>query len=798
MDRPKDNQENIRLFNTDWVQSLNNIVEKTESNLKGISSKDDHAHHHYTPMIPCCDDDLARSRVNDDQDRLLAKMKYSRRMENEKFHQEIIANFNAIDQKLLLDAQRSKRDNLALKGEIDELRMMLASHGETELELGEVQKDIDIFNTQNSRRILELETKHMKSMASMGEDINERMNALQDQISVLSKDFTRPKPSSKPNKAVEAALEEALDRIAYLEERIDGIKHPRKSSDNPLSLKAIKDELLQNLDEKNDMIEESKQGLEKRLKHMERRFNSENQEQRQAILDLRSDLEIIAGNKDQLHGSKDIEKKMKLLDQRRRKESQVIQDDLLDIIDQKFIVSQKEKNSKLDRIIRELTDLNRRVDIHEDDMSEITKVIQELDKDRIQDGKTSDALKQKYELLDERIENLSEALIEVNNILNRTSKIQIDHNDLNIIKEACLQDFNTLNERINDVAESIDTITTHVDRNEKEIEAMKLVKQPRVSMIRKDISSPLRSSMSQHLGSNLHKRRVESQENSSRYENIQRLTDQDTFMKMEPRHIHERESVLSGSKINKYLGESFDDGHGSSYQNHPDRVTAFRERSRDGSNEKEIKTNFQSLQRQIMRSPREEQVIVEDVDSYDEKSDDKYVFSSQKKPLSSKQSELTFKADEIFNDRSEKNSNRKKPSETKVTSLERIKEERTSSISKVIDLTDKKSDNNIWGARRPQTNPNMLINENKSSQRTLIVADQPREPENRVQLGPIGGDTLDEESSEGEEFDSDLSVEENEYFKGHIVQKHSDLKKPDPKKAKDNLKDFDADWDFEN
>lgn len=56
-------------------------------------------------------------------------MRYSRKVENEKFHQEVIANFNAFDQKLLLDAQRSKRDVIALKGEIDELRMIVANQG---------------------------------------------------------------------------------------------------------------------------------------------------------------------------------------------------------------------------------------------------------------------------------------------------------------------------------------------------------------------------------------------------------------------------------------------------------------------------------------------------------------------------------------------------------------------------------------------------------------------------------------------------------------------------------------------
>lgn len=274
--------------------------------------------------------------------------------------------------------------------------------------------------------------------------------------------MVRPKlSSSKPNKALESAMAEALDRITYLEEKIDGIKEkePRRGPDNSLSLKAIKNELLQNLDEKHDLIEENKSGLEKRLKHLERRLMTQNQEQKQTIIELRSDMENLNGNQDPLMGTKDMEKKMKLLDQKRRKDNQEIQDEMLELIDQKFVIVQKERNNKLDRILRDLNDFARRVDGHEDDMAEMTKVIQELDRDRIQDGKTTDILKQKYDLLDERIENLSEAIIEINTVVNRSSKIQVDHNDLNVIKEACLQDFNTLNERINDVGETIDNLS---------------------------------------------------------------------------------------------------------------------------------------------------------------------------------------------------------------------------------------------------------------------------------------------------------------------------------------------------
>ena len=274
--------------------------------------------------------------------------------------------------------------------------------------------------------------------------------------------MTKPKTSTGGhNKALENNLADALDRIAYLEERIDGIKLPKKQPET-LSLSAIKNEILQNIDERHEIISEDKQGIEKRLKQLERRITTMNEEQKNINLELKSEIDNISRNPDPLFNTQDIDKKMKQMDQKRRKDNQNIQDDLMDLIDQKFLVVQQERVSKMDRIIREFNEINRRVDIHDDDMEEITKVIQELDRDRIQDGKTSELLKQKYDLLDERIENLSEAVIEVNTIMTKTSKTYVEINDLNVIKEACLQDFNTLNERINDVGETVDMISKRI------------------------------------------------------------------------------------------------------------------------------------------------------------------------------------------------------------------------------------------------------------------------------------------------------------------------------------------------
>lgn len=146
------------------------------------------------------------------------------------------------------------------------------------------------------------------------------------------------------------------------------------------------------------------------------------------------------------------------MDQRRKRDTQDMQDGVLDIIEQKLIVIQKEKANKIDRILKELNEVNKRLDVHDDDLIEITKVIQELDRDRIEDGKATQILQKQYDLLDERIDNISEAIIEINNVVNRNAKITADQNDLNMIKEACLQDFGTLNQRITDVTETLEGV----------------------------------------------------------------------------------------------------------------------------------------------------------------------------------------------------------------------------------------------------------------------------------------------------------------------------------------------------
>jgi hypothetical protein len=316
-----------------------------------------------------------------------------------------------------------------------------------------------------------------------------------------------------------------------------------------------------------------------------------------------------------------------------------------------------------------------------------------------------------------------------------------------------------------------------VDKNEKEIEALKYLKAPKLNAARKDISSPIRSSMSQHLGSNLHKRRSDSQSDLQRTENIQKLAEQDLFLKTESRNVPERESVLSHSRINKYLGESFEEPSDINYNTNVDRVTAYRESARKLSQEKDQKDKFQRLNKNMLRSSPGEEVIVEDIDSgYEEESDRKRHLGSQQKPVSSKQSECTFKADEIFNDRSEQESQKasmkKQPLDPRNVSLQKKLEESKGSNLKdlrKIDLSDQKK-NILLQQNQPLSAPSSNLKDSS--------------PPYKVQLGPIGGDTLDEESSE-EGYESELSLQDNEYFQGHIAQKHQQVSKAKSKSHKE-------------
>lgn len=167
--------------------------------------------------------------------------------------------------------------------------------------------------------------------------------------------------------------------------------------------------------------------------------------------EFRQEIEALGGNTHNMQNTKELEKKMRVMDQKRKRDTQDMQDDVMEIVEQKLIVIQKERATRIERILKDNNEILKRLDIHDDDLTEMTKVIKELDIDRIQDGKSTQILKQEYDILDERLDNMAEAILEINTVVTRNSKISVDNNDLNVIKEACLQDFNTLNDRINDV-----------------------------------------------------------------------------------------------------------------------------------------------------------------------------------------------------------------------------------------------------------------------------------------------------------------------------------------------------------
>jgi len=301
-----------------------------------------------------------------------------------------------------------------------------------------------------------------------------------------------------------------------------------------------------------------------------------------------------------------------------------------------------------------------------------------------------------------------------------------------------------------------------------------MLKQPKLNITRKDFASPLRSSMSQHLGSNLHKKRSDSQSDMYRTENIQKLTDQDGFMKVNQKNLHERESVLSHSKINKYLSESFEDAD-SNFNHGPNKIRAY-----EKSQEKDRQNRFQKMQKNMRRSSPDEDVIVEDIDSYEDRTDE-----IKRTQQSSKRSEYTFKAEEIFNDRSDQDSQHADKKDRAINKETIITVEKTVKIQKIEERKNDKTKNeikNVWGDDKSiSRNKDILVSQGKPIENIVGRQDSSPMPY-KVQLGPVGGDTLDEESSEGEEYESDLSMENNQYFQGS----HDNKKKLEGKCSHNN------------
>lgn len=126
-------QETVKVYNNDWVDSLQNIVDRTESNLKGIGTSNETFYRPIPQTAPCCEEEVLVQRPSVNQ-QLYSNFKFSRRTQREKvseieqdilfqrFYQEVIKNFNTIDQKVFLDSQRCQRDVLNIRNELEELK----------------------------------------------------------------------------------------------------------------------------------------------------------------------------------------------------------------------------------------------------------------------------------------------------------------------------------------------------------------------------------------------------------------------------------------------------------------------------------------------------------------------------------------------------------------------------------------------------------------------------------------------------------------------------------------------------
>ena len=136
----------------------------------------------------------------------IENFKFSRRSERDKvteieqdllfqkFHQEIIKNFNAVDKKILLDSQRNQRDMMNIRGDLEDLRRAtkeLKVVNNNFLDRGELESDIENLRSQTDVKLLEQDTKQMRALTDLNEDLSKKLNMVQDQYSNLQQFYCK-------------------------------------------------------------------------------------------------------------------------------------------------------------------------------------------------------------------------------------------------------------------------------------------------------------------------------------------------------------------------------------------------------------------------------------------------------------------------------------------------------------------------------------------------------------------------------------------------------------------------------
>lgn len=86
----------------------------------------------------------------------------------------------------MTESQRQQRDNMALKSQVDDLRRQLKDQKMINEHSGIDKIEIENLENKTTRKLLETETRIMKSITELHEDINAKTNSLEDQISKLS------------------------------------------------------------------------------------------------------------------------------------------------------------------------------------------------------------------------------------------------------------------------------------------------------------------------------------------------------------------------------------------------------------------------------------------------------------------------------------------------------------------------------------------------------------------------------------------------------------------------------------
>lgn len=375
--------------------------------------------------------------------------------------------------------------------------------------------EYEVFETSSKEfmheKFIEMEARQRNYEDRTQVDLDNRLEDYEDQMTKFSTglnelkqirnliDPTIEQEIDRINKIYELKLETIVNKMERVqaqseenEKAIDEILNKYQVEIEAMKKDFVKTAEMQNkridgqFDQQNDIMKD----FDNELNNLEVRFKNFQVDQVKQVEDTMTTVnDMVIETKEILDSyNEKINSEFSKLDSKRNKQSISFETEMENIKKQIKII--KEENS-IDKDFKERTEEEFKT------IKELAGILKLLDQERIQDGKILDELRAKVKKNEQiNSERFNQAEVTIQNydkVLD--SYFKEFEESLNEFKSASISDFDSLNKRLVKISNVLSEVSDHQSTQDQDIDVLKRQIRPKFEYTRKDITSPLTSTM---------------------------------------------------------------------------------------------------------------------------------------------------------------------------------------------------------------------------------------------------------------------------------------------------------------